>query len=328
MGRYRELDFGVFLEGEETFPELLSNFETPGNVKGVYYRDGTDIKFTGRRELPDFEREKHPRRDLLPPSNYRDPYSLGVLAKRGCSLKCIYCNYSFLNGLRIRERPPQDIVDELENLSANYGVKTFMFADAIFNLPKKHAVEICNEIIRRKLEMKWGAYFTEIGFDDEFAGLLKKSGCDLVFFSPDGNSEKSLKLLKKPIDVSEIKRTFKLASRNKDINFIFCFFFNPPGQDLISFIKLFLLSVWYNYIARGNINVPLNNPRLEPHTDIYRMAIEEGVSLTEDELLPKRDEELSKLFYVNPSLKIANTIMLNFSRIIKGVKRVLRGGGS
>ena len=39
MSRHREIDFGVFLEGEETLGELTERPEAPGTIKGLYYRD-------------------------------------------------------------------------------------------------------------------------------------------------------------------------------------------------------------------------------------------------------------------------------------------------
>ena len=39
MEKVPELDFGVFLEGEKTVPELLSHMDDPGSVKGIFIRE-------------------------------------------------------------------------------------------------------------------------------------------------------------------------------------------------------------------------------------------------------------------------------------------------
>ncbi|OGW37846.1 MAG: hypothetical protein A2Y97_04115 [Nitrospirae bacterium RBG_13_39_12] len=36
-------NFGILLEGEETFPQLLENLDSPEKVKGVYWRNGGEI---------------------------------------------------------------------------------------------------------------------------------------------------------------------------------------------------------------------------------------------------------------------------------------------
>lgn len=40
MKRIGEVDFGIYLEGEETIVELHENINTPGNVKGPFWRKG------------------------------------------------------------------------------------------------------------------------------------------------------------------------------------------------------------------------------------------------------------------------------------------------
>ena len=57
-------------------------------------------------------------RDLVPHAPYLASsfVSVGVQAKRGCSLHCIHCSDTFLLGHRVRMRPPVDVVDEMQAL--------------------------------------------------------------------------------------------------------------------------------------------------------------------------------------------------------------------
>lgn len=109
-----EIDLGVILEGEETFPNLLANLNKPETVFGVCYRDGKKIIFTGSSKLPDFGKFPPPLR-LIDVRPYQDEaYQLGVQTKRGCNLRCLYCNYPYLNGRKTRLRDPNDVVDEVQ----------------------------------------------------------------------------------------------------------------------------------------------------------------------------------------------------------------------
>ena len=98
---------GVYLEAEESFPELVANFDCPDSVMGIYQRKEGAVSFTGNRKLPDFGRLPIPRRDFLDVEPYLSNIgSLGIQTKRGCPCKCIYCTYPRLNGYQIRIMHP------------------------------------------------------------------------------------------------------------------------------------------------------------------------------------------------------------------------------
>ena len=119
--------FGAKLEAR--FPELLQSLEQPQKVPGVYYRNGEQICYSGAPSQVDFPSLKRPRRDLVP----HEPYlassfvSVGVQAKRGCALRCVHCSDTFLLGHHVRMRSPKDVVDEIEELVLDYGVREFFF---------------------------------------------------------------------------------------------------------------------------------------------------------------------------------------------------------
>jgi len=111
-----EIDFGIQFEAEEILPTLLENLKHPERVPGVYFRKSDNLHFSGPGKLPVYENLSEPLR-LLDPRIYEEtPYRIGIQTKRGCSHRCLYCNYPYLNGNKIRLRSPSSIVDELEHL--------------------------------------------------------------------------------------------------------------------------------------------------------------------------------------------------------------------
>jgi anaerobic magnesium-protoporphyrin IX monomethyl ester cyclase len=80
MERIPEIDFGVYLDGEESFPELLDNLKSPEAVKGIYYRENGMVKFTGYRQTTDFIWSLKPKWDLFELYRYNGPESMGVLS--------------------------------------------------------------------------------------------------------------------------------------------------------------------------------------------------------------------------------------------------------
>ena len=58
----------------------------------------------------------------------------------------------------MRPRSPKTVVDEIEDLVHNHGVKQITFADNVFNIPQEHAEEICEEMIRRDFDITPGVH--------------------------------------------------------------------------------------------------------------------------------------------------------------------------
>ena len=65
-----EADFGVFLEGEEIFPNLLQHLNHPEKVKGLYYRRGGKVHFTGNENFLRWLYSSHPRWDVFEVEKY------------------------------------------------------------------------------------------------------------------------------------------------------------------------------------------------------------------------------------------------------------------
>ena len=200
-----EIDFGVFSEGEYTFPRLLNNLEHPERVKNLFIRHGSSVIFTGRGPYVDFASLPIPLRESFEISKYKDKYcSIGIQTKRGCQFGCIYCPFRYIMGAHYRLRSPRSVVDEIEMLINDYEIETFYFVDSIFNYPPEHGLEICREMNKRKFDVIWEAYFRPDYLTKNYMTEAVKAGCKLFDFSPDGASNESLQILGKDLDVRSI----------------------------------------------------------------------------------------------------------------------------
>jgi len=325
MARHPEIDLGVYLDGEESFPELLEHLDSPERVKGVYYRQNGAIHFTGERPATDFIWSLKPRWDLFELSKYDGPESIGVLSRRGCSLKCIYCVYPFLTGTVQKLRPPAGVVDEIEELVHRWGVKQFVFADSVFALPKHHAAAICREIIRRGVKVNWGAFFNERLADREFLQLAKDAGCVSYDFSSDGFNDRSLQLLRKPFTFADVWRTYQLAQTFQGVQMKFFFFANPPGQTVASYLHLMWLFFKTKFSRQQPkpVQVFVNVPRLMPNTELYAIALAEGSIAPEADLLPDTETVPLSLFYHNPQAPFVDVTFDLLHRIKTGLKKLI-----
>ena len=314
MQRNLELDFGVYLEGEDSFPELLEKLDNPGVVKGIFYRKNGEVIFSGARALPDFAHMTYPRRDFFDINYYRNDINcIGVQTKRGCPLKCTYCNYPLLNGSRQRVRSAESISDELQYLIDVFNIKRFVFADAIFNSPKKHAEEICEAFIKRGIKVEWSAYMDIKNADKDFLMLAQKAGCKAIIFSPDGISRGVLQALNKMLEAKDIEESLQLFTKDKEMrnfNVIYGFFLNAPGDTVSGLLQTLYFYVKAKLALRGRGNAHMNWIRLEPETVVFQRAVEEGAVPKDIELLPDQVEGLTKVFYIKPTLKWLDPFLL------------------
>lgn len=324
MERFPDLDFGIYLEGERSFPALLADMDHPEAVPGVFYHKDGRVCLSSPPQLPDFDTLPAPRWeafDLAPYKGLID--TIGVQAKRGCGLKCAYCTYAFLNGSAYRLRSPEKIVAEIIDLQDRLKADHFMFVDSTFNVPPSHAEAICRELIRRKVRLPWSAWYNERAFTRDFYRLAREAGCKHFSFSPDALCNRALKMLKKNIQVSDIYKVYELAKSQTGVNFGFNFFVNPPGQTYGDFLRLMLFWAQTKYHLRGkNYGFGLGNIRLEPDTEAYRLALELGVITSDVNLLPENEAELRRLFFTNPDTPLIN-VAFKFFDLLSRVKRRL-----
>ena len=75
-----------------------------------------------------------------------------MMGSRGCPYKCGFC-FKTPSDKKYRVRNVESIVDEIEYLIKNFRVKEIMFYDDI--MPKDYARRLSNEILDRKVKIKW-----------------------------------------------------------------------------------------------------------------------------------------------------------------------------
>jgi len=285
MKQLPELDFGIYLEGEKSFPELLDCLDHPEGVKGVYYRRNSQVLFTGDREFLDFDSISMPRRDILDLSMYEGlDVGVGVQTKRGCAFDCMYCTYPFLSGRMLRLRSPEKVGEEVEILCREYDKNEIFFADNVFNRPLSHAEAICKELIRRKLDVRWTAFFSEQGMTADFVELALEAGCVAFSFSPDGSNDTALRELGKGVKREQLEATYSLFEGFPRALFDCGLMWNYPQTRWKDLRDLSILV--FRLMAKKNMRgIGLSTMRILPNTRLQEIAIEERYIDPEDDLL-------------------------------------------
>ncbi len=318
-----KIDFGVVSEGERTFPALLDNLDSPASVPGVFFRRDGNVESTGPAELFDLADYPDDAPYAVPIEPYRDvPFGIGVESSRGCAQKCVYCVYPFLNGTKVRLRPPEKIVDEVEMLVEQHGVKTFQFIAPVFNIPPAHCEAVCREMIGRDLGGKadWIGWFAERFLSKEQWDLALEAGCVEFAFSPDAFADSVLKKMGKLSTRADIERTLQMARNDTRASVSYNFFISPPGETPADFLRLLRFFIGAKLRLRSRCRAFASYIRVEPHTALHDIAVKEGILSADHAMLPATRKGLKRLFYMNRRTRLLGRIF----GAIYGAKKLVR----
>jgi len=213
---FPELDMVVLGEGEVTLVELVRSLESgksPGDIPGLVYRKGSRIISNGFREhLADINLLPVPARHLLPLGRYRAlGMAISMTTSRGCPFKCIFCVGRKMVGARVRYRHPEKVVDEIEYLNS-LDFPQINIADDLFTANAGHCIGVCDEILKRGLQVKWTSFARVDTVTKEILGKMREAGCHTVSFGIETANRDILKTIRKGITLDQVIRAVELCN--------------------------------------------------------------------------------------------------------------------
>jgi len=230
---YPELDVIVLGEGERTVVELtraVNNGNPWEKVNGIAYRQGTEICFTEKRDpIENLDDLPVPDRRLLPLGRYRAlGMPISLTTSRGCPYKCIFCVGRKMVGARVRYRSAGKIVDEMEYLNS-LNFHQINIADDLFTANKNHCNAVCDEIIKRGLQLKWTSFARVDTISDAVLKKMKAAGCSAVSFGIESANPQILKTIKKGITLKQVEDAVNMCKRAEIMPFA-SFILGLPGE--------------------------------------------------------------------------------------------------
>ena len=170
-------DSVVVGEAEPVWESVCRDFES-GQLARRYLGGHADLR--GLR---------HPRRDLL-----SDKYWRGTIqTARGCPFDCEFCSVTAFNGRRYRQRPVNEVLDELATIHN----KSLMFIDDNISgygkASRERAMALFQGMVERRLRRPWSAQASiNISEDDDCLRLAKRSGCMSILVGFESLNEETL----------------------------------------------------------------------------------------------------------------------------------------
>jgi len=159
------VDVVVTGEAESVWPNVIRDIEE-GSVKTRY--DG---------KLMPMDNAPLPRRDLFHPAyTYAN-----IQTTRGCPMQCDFCSVHTFNGNHYRQRPVEEVLDELETIPHE---RVYFVDDNIIGYNKKstaRAKALFKGMIDRGIKKDWYCQASlNFADDEEVLEYAAKSGCRMV----------------------------------------------------------------------------------------------------------------------------------------------------
>ncbi|PIQ87317.1 MAG: hypothetical protein COV73_03585 [Candidatus Omnitrophica bacterium CG11_big_fil_rev_8_21_14_0_20_43_6] len=310
MNKFKGLDILIRGEPELTIKELAENNDYSG-VSGVTFRRSNEIiRNTDRPFIQNIDELPFPARHLLNNRLYLTPDTKETLAfitvSRGCPGSCIFCAAGLVSGSKLRIRSIDNVIQEIEECITKYDIRNFFFSADTFTWDKQWVIELCTQLTKKNLHIRWGANSRVDTLDEEMAAGMKKAGCYIIGFGAESASQPILDRIKKGITVGQIEQAVNLCKKY-NVNSFLVFIIGLPWEthDTIKETVKFVKRTAASFIE-VNIAYPL------PGTVFYNIAKENR--LFDDALLAGHD-------YSNPLVK---SLSLSTQELIKLRKKILR----
>lgn len=148
------------------------------------------------------------------------PDSMGsTVWSRGCPFTCVFCSAPALwegSHPAVRYRTPASICDELEYMVKVLGMKRIFIHDDVLNMHTGKLIDICEEIIRRRIKITWGA--TGMRADEKLTPeylfpVLRRAGCRMISFGIESGDPDILVKIGRKVTHAEIERALALTRK-------------------------------------------------------------------------------------------------------------------
>ncbi len=281
----RYVDFVVRGEGEVVIEQLVTELEKGGNIdqiEGLCYKQNGDIKIKNKSPLIDINTLPMPDYGSFPAIEYikhnqslRGIRCISVLATRGCPYPCSFCAVKQTMGTRWRAKSPEKVTDELEYLKNKYDLEGFWFKDSILNMNRKWTSQLCEEILKRKLDIVWQCNTRVDLIREEELKLMVKAGLTELDLGIETGNPNSLKTLKKKVTIEQTKEAVRLAK--KYVKVFGFFMIGIPGETIDDVRMTFDLAQELELDrSTWSIFQPL------PGSELYETALKGGIIKKED----------------------------------------------
>jgi len=276
--------YAILGEAEHTLGELLRVLhsteplcdakldEIPGLARPDSNRPGEIRRNVARIPERNPDLFPMPAWDLLKAETYRAAwmrahgfFSINMVSTRGCPFHCNWCAKPIW-GQRYAMRSPANVAEEMAWLKRTIRPDHIWFADDIFGLQPKWAMQFAEEVRVRQASVPFMIQSRVDLMTPDAVEALAQAGCREVWLGAESGSQKVLDAMDKGIRVEQIPT---VRQRLKDAGIATGFFlqFGYPGEtfeDILATVELVRATL------PDSIGISVSNPL--PGTRFYEMV--------------------------------------------------------
>ena len=298
--REEDVEYVASGEGVITIVDLVLGIKAGGNrldkIPGLWYwDDGQVVSNPAAPILMDLGQYMDGVAwDLLPMDRYRahnwhcfgdlerKPYA-AIYTTLGCPYRCSFCciQAPFKSGEKVLEMSPNvnsyrfwpvnSIINQIDLLVNQYGVKNLKISDEMFVLNKRHVHSVCDYIIDRGYNLNIWAYARADTIGDPVTiEKLKKAGFNWLCLGIESGTDRVLSDVAKTYSRAELYKNVD-GVRSQDISIIANFIFGLPEDNMDSMESTFNLATELN-CEFANFYCAM----AYPGSRLYETALENG----------------------------------------------------
>jgi len=300
------VDIVVRGQGEITFKLLIENLfdkKSLDEISGISYKTAEgEVRHNPDRPFEDLN--KFP---SLPWQFVDDCYvkkdaqwgrTIEYFTSQGCPFNCGFCAEKIFANKQWVSLSSERVVNEIEMLKNKYSLDAIIVRDSNFFVSKNRVKNICEDIIKRKIQIKFIAVNARIdtllGYNDEMLKLIYAAGFRDLLIGVESGSQKVLDMIDKRIKVSDTLEFFKKISQY-NFSIFASLMIGLPGIDSKEEFEdtLDLLDQMLLYSRKGVSNSYIFHYTPYPGSFLYKRAIQYGF------IAPDSLEQWSKMNLYN-----------------------------
>ncbi|MFH1503100.1 MAG: radical SAM protein [Candidatus Diapherotrites archaeon] len=269
----------VLGDGEITLFKLIKelNKKSPNlkKIDGIaFYKNNSVIRTKARKLIEDLDSLPFPKHEVF--FNYSKRWTGSLLSTRGCPNACSFCCLNPESKRIVRFRDPKKVVDEIEYMINKFPqMKELSINDDSFFVNNQKVIDICNEIIKRKIKMDFVCSGRIKPISKEVVEKLEEANFIRVTLGIESGDDGILKSCHKGINQEDILKAFKLFSKS-NIHLKTYLIIGLPGESIETiketarFIRKLQKIKYVSYPTCFNILF------VYPGTEVYEIAKSKG----------------------------------------------------
>jgi anaerobic magnesium-protoporphyrin IX monomethyl ester cyclase len=198
---------------------------------------------------------------------------------RGCPYRCNFCNYPYLfDDSRFRYKSAQKIADDWQRYVDESGARYITCLDSLFTMPRARLTELCNELVKRRVDVKWICYARADDLAHEgIVRMMREAGAHQVQIGIESGDQQQLDNMDKRCTV-EANRQALANCRNAGLTSIISLIVGFPGETAETLERtyrfleatppdFYFLATFSTRVANVPILSEKNRRRFALHTD-------------------------------------------------------------